>query len=103
LKADCLQIAVVVRGPFESKVLAHYNFCRGAFESRVLTYDLLCSTLYEWIISFSPKIRKHYVLNTSRAAPEEGPRQVPRSPPLKHTDGYTNRKMTRRLSKDQVE
>jgi len=61
----------------------------GAFKSRVLAYDLLCSTLYDWIISFSPKIRKIHVRNTSRGAPKKGEaRQVPRSPPLKHTAGY---------------
>ena len=57
LKAKYLHIKISVRGPFESKVLA---------------YDLLCSTLYEWIIRFSPKMRKIYARNTSRGAPKKG-------------------------------
>jgi len=65
LKAKYLYITVSVGGPFESRVLA---------------YDLRCSTLYKWIISFSPKMRKIYAHNTSRGA-----KQVLRSPPLKHT------------------
>jgi len=59
-------------GTFQSKVLAHYNFLTGAFESRVRAYCLLCSTLYEWLVSFSSKIRKLYARNTWREAPEKG-------------------------------
>jgi len=85
--------------PFESKVLTHYKGCWGLFESMefyniiavgdpfestVLSNDLLCGTLYEWIINFSSKIRKIYARSTSRGATS----QVPCSPPLKHTTGY---------------
>jgi len=70
LKARYLQIAVVVRGPFESKVITYFSFLRGPFESRVFTYDLLCSTLYELILGFSPKIKNIYARNTSKGAPK---------------------------------
>ena len=90
LKADYLRIAVAVGAPLKAKYL-HITVSvgdplKGTFESRVLTYDLLCSTLYEWVISFSPKIRKLYARNTSRGGPKKGgARKMPRSPPLKHT------------------
>ena len=72
LKAEYLQIAVAVGGPFKAKYLHSTVSVGGSFESRVLTYDLLCSTLYVWIISSSSKLRKIYVRNTSRGGPQKG-------------------------------
>ena len=58
LKADYLKIGVAVRGPLKAKYLQITVLKGGPFESRVLVYYLLSSSLYEWIIRFSPKIRK---------------------------------------------
>ena len=71
LKANYLQIAVPVGTPLKVKYLHITVSARGPFESRVLTYGLLCSTLYEWMISFSSKIRKIYMRNMSRGAPRK--------------------------------
>jgi len=70
LKANYLPIAVPVGAPLKVKYLHITVSVRGPFESRVLTYDLLCSTLYEWIIRISSKIRKIYTRSTSRGAPK---------------------------------
>ena len=72
-------------GPFESNVPAYYSFWSRPFESRVLANALLCSTSYEWIITFSSKVRKIYARITWRGGQKGGARQVPPMPPLKHT------------------
>ena len=64
MKAGYRQIAIAVGAPLKAKYLHITVSVGGPFESGVLTYDLLCSTLYEWVISFSPKIRKIYSRNT---------------------------------------
>ena len=84
---------------FESRVLTHFsgvwgplwkqNTCTlqflmgGPLEAEYLLMTCFVAH-YEWIMRFSPKIRKIYARNTSRG----GPRKVPRSPPLKHTTEY---------------
>jgi len=47
LKANYLQIAVAVGGPWKAKYLHITVSVRGPFESSLLTYDMFCSTLYE--------------------------------------------------------
>jgi len=64
LKSRYLHITVAVGAPLKGKYLHTTISVGGPFESRVLTYDLLCSTLYEWAISFSTKIKKIYSRNT---------------------------------------
>jgi len=87
LKAEHLHITFAVGGPFEAIVL---------------NYDLVQKILYERITSFSPKMRKLYGRNTSKGGPEKwGPRQVSRSPPLKHTTDndtlYNNKELACRI------
>ena len=45
----------LLRTPLKAKYLHIIVSVEGPIERRVLTYDLLCSTLYEWIISFYQK------------------------------------------------
>jgi len=72
MKVEYLRITVAVGGPFESRAITHHSFC-WPFENRVLTYDLFRSILYEWIISFSPKMRKVYERNTFKGTLKRGP------------------------------
>ena len=90
---------MTVGGPFEGRIFTHCGCCWGPFWSRVpayysccwgplwkqSTYNLLWCMVYELIMSFSPKMRKIYTRNTSVRLLSGPLRQVPRSPPLKHT------------------
>jgi len=68
LKARNLHITVAIGGNFEKAEYLHITVVIGSpFESRVLTYDQLRS-IFEWVIRFSPKLRKRYARNTSRGA-----------------------------------
>ena len=65
-KQSTFKLQLLLGAPFKAKNLHSTVSVGGRFEGRVLTYDLLCSTLYVWIISFSSKLRKIYARNTSR-------------------------------------
>jgi len=85
-KQITFKLQLLLRAPLKAKYLHITVSVVGPFETKIPTCDLLCSTLYKWIISFSPKVRKIYARKTSRGGPKHGgPRQVPRSPSLKHT------------------
>ena len=66
-KQDSYTLQVLLGAPLKAKY-QHITVSVGVFESRIVSYDLLCSTLYEWIISFSAKIRKVSARSTSRGA-----------------------------------
>jgi len=42
VEARYLHIKVATRGPFESKILAHYSCCWGPCESKVLKHYSCC-------------------------------------------------------------
>ena len=71
-KQSTFKLQLLLGAPFKAKYLHSAVSVGVPFESRVLTYDLLCSTLYVWIISFSSKLRKIYARNTSRGDPQKG-------------------------------
>ena len=71
-KQSTYKLQLLLGASFKAKYLHSRVSVGGPFESRVLTYDLLCSTLYVWIISFSSKLRKIYAHNTSRGGPQKG-------------------------------
>ena len=74
MKARNFTLQLLLWAPLEaSKVPALFSV-GGPFESGVLTCDMFCSTLYEWIISFSPKISKIYARKTYRGGQKKGPR-----------------------------
>jgi len=65
-KQITFKLQLLLEAPLKAKYL-HITVSVGkGIEGRVLTYDLLCSTLYEWIIVFSPKRRKIYAHHVSR-------------------------------------
>ena len=119
LTAEYLYTAVAAEGLFETRLLTHYSGCwgplqkqstytlhllLGSFESGVLAnYSCCLEPLWkqsaylcsasEYIIwvdnKFSQKMRKLCTGKTSREDLKGGPRQVPRSLPLKQTIVYT--------------
>ena len=72
LKARYFNIIAAVGAALKVEYLHITVFVGGPFESRVVTFDLLCSTLYEWIIRFSSKLWKIYACNTLKGAPKKG-------------------------------
>jgi len=90
LKVEYLHITVAVGAPAKVEYLRITLAVEGIFENRVLTYDLvrIRSIMYEWIISFTPKMRKIFARRTSRGPKVGGPRQVPCLLPLKTQNSY---------------
>ena len=71
-KAEYLPNTVAVTASLKAKYLHIAVAVGDLFESGEFTHDLLWSILYEWILSFSPKIRKIYVPSTWRGDPKQG-------------------------------
>jgi len=106
LKQITFELQLLLGYPLKANYLHITISVGGRFESRVLAYDLLCSTVYDWIMSFSPNIRKIHARNTSRRGPQnKGVRgkclaRLPLNTPLLRNPGRS--KMTCALSGDYV-
>ena len=81
-----LQLLLVA--PMQAEYLHITAAVGGPFESRVLTYDLLQSIVYEWLLSFSPKMRKIYARSTSSGGLERGDEASASPLPFKSATKY---------------
>jgi len=65
-------LQLLLGAPLKSEYLHMTVAAEGPFEAKVFNYHVARKTIYEWIISFSPKMRAIYVRNILR-----GPLRAP--------------------------